>query len=433
MTTLIYNVTAILMDSDRTVLENAHVLIEGSLISSVGTGEYTGHADELIDGNGAILMPGFVNAHSHTPMVAMRGYGDGHNLQDWLHNYIFPVEAKWDSRSITGATGLGLCEMIASGITSTADMYMRCDDIAKVFAASGMSAHIDGSCTQFGNDFNPDTHKDIIQLREMTEKWHGYNDGQILVDACLHGEYTSTAPLQEYLGRYANDHNLNMHVHVSETKFEHDECIKRNGKTPIQILADRGMFDTKSLAAHCVWTTPEDWEIMARKHISAIHNPISNLKLGSGIAPITKMRDAGVNIAIGTDGVSSNNCTDFFGDLKLAAILQNGANCDPQALSPWDALEMATTNGAKALGRTTGQITVGYDADLILIDTQALNMIPCHNAVNNIVYSAHSSNVLMNICRGKVIYKNGEFLTLDVEKIKYEVQKYAVPLLFGAK
>lgn len=431
MKTLIHNTTAILVDKDRTVLNNAYVVIEDTLIIAVGSGEYTGDVDEKIDGKGHILMPGFVNAHSHSPMVAMRGYGDGNNLQDWLHKFIFPVEARWDSRSITSACGLGICEMLSSGITTTADMYMLCDDIAGVFAQSGMSAHIDGSCTQFGDGFDPNTHKDIIQLKEMTKKWHGYNDGQILVNASLHAEYTSTAPLQEYLGAYAKEHDLMMHVHVSETRQEHEDCIKRHGLTPIQYLDERGMFETRTLSAHSVWTTPEDWEIMARKNITAVHNPVCNLKIGSGIAPITKMRQAGVNIALGTDGVSSNNNTDFFGDLKLAAILQNGANHDPLALSPWDALEMATVNGAQALGRNIGQIQTGCIADLVLVDTDAINMTPCHDPVNNIVYAAQSSNVLMTMCRGKVVYKDGEFLTLDVEKIKHEVLNYSVPLLFN--
>ena len=158
---------------------------------------------------------------------------------------------------------------------------------------------------------------------------------------------------------------------------------------------------------------------------------MSNLKLGSGVAPVVDLRKAGVNVALGTDGVSSNNCTDFFGDLKLAAILQNGVRHDPLALTAWDALEMATVNGGKALGRKTGRIEKGYEADLILLDSEALNLIPCHDAANNLAYAAHGSNVVMNMARGKVIYKNGEFLTIDIEKVKKEVAGYALPLLFG--
>ncbi|MDE6107355.1 MAG: amidohydrolase family protein, partial [Oscillospiraceae bacterium] len=212
---------------------------------------------------------------------------------------------------------------------------------------------------------------------------------------------------------------------------EHEECKERWGSTPIQTLAKYGVFDVRAIAAHCVWTTPEDWAIMAQKNITAVHNPASNLKLGSGVAPIPAMLKAGVNVALGTDGVSSNNTTDMFEDMKLAAILQNGILRDPLALNAWDALEMATVYGAKALGRDTGTIAVDKDADLILLDGDAPNLIPCHDAANNIAYAAHGSNVKLNMCRGKVIYENGAFLTIDAEKVRREVTGYALPLLFG--
>ena len=229
---------------------------------------------------------------------------------------------------------------------------------------------------------------------------------------------------------YAREHKLGMHVHISETKAEHEACIARHGKTPIQTLNDYGVWDGRAIAAHCVWTTPEDWAIMAEKGISAIHNPISNLKLGSGIAPIPAMKKAGVNVCLGTDGVSSNNCTDLFSDLKFAAILHNGANCDPLALLPLDALKMATRDGGIALGRQTGVIQGGYDADLILVDFSHLNLTPCHSVISNLAYAAHGSDVAMNMARGKVIYKDGEFFTIDLERVRREVADYALPLLF---
>ena len=268
--------------------------------------------------------------------------------------------------------------------------------------------------------------------RELTEKWHGRDDGRIRVDASLHAEYTSREGLCRWMARFAADHGLGMHVHLSETRKEHEECKLRHcGLTPAAYLAGLGVFDVRAIAAHCVWTTPEDWALLAEKGVSAVHNPVSNLKLGSGVAPVVDLREAGVNVALGTDGVSSNNCTDFFGDLKLAAILQNGVRHDPMALTAWDALEMATVNGGKALGRKTGRIEKGYDADLILLDAEAVNLIPCHDAANNLAYAAHGSNVVMNMARGKVIYKNGEFLTIDIERVKKEVEGYALPLLFG--
>ena len=433
MSILIYNCTAALMDEAGTVLPGAFVAVEGTQITYVGTQRPQGSFDQEIDGKGDVLMPGFVNAHSHVPMTAMRGYGDGNNLQDWLNNYIFPVEARWDDRAIRCCTDLGLAEMIASGVTCIADMYGHSPAIAQEVAAAGISANLSVGGVQFTDDFNPDTHNDCRVQRELTEQWHGYNDGQILVDASVHGEYTSHQQLWRWMAGYAREHGLGMHVHISETRSEHEECLARHGKTPIQVLNDYGVWDGRAIAAHCVWTTPEDWAVMAEKGISAIHNPMSNLKLGSGIAPVPAMKKAGVNVCLGTDGVSSNNCTDFFGDLKIAAILHNGAGCDPLALLPIDALRMATANGGRALGRKTGVIAEGYTADLILVDFSHLNLTPCHSVLSNLAYAAHGSDVRMNMARGRVIYKDGDFLTIDIQRVKREVADYALPLLFQTK
>ena len=430
MSILIHNCTAVLMDEAGTVLPGAYVAVEGTRIVSVGTVRPQGTFDQEIDGKGNVLMPGFVNAHTHVPMTAMRGYGDGNNLQDWLHNYIFPVEARWDDRAIRCCTDLGLAEMIASGVTCIADMYGHSPAIAQEVAAAGISANLSVGGVQFTDDFNPDTHNDCRVQRELTEQWHGYNDGQILVDASVHGEYTSHQQLWRWMAGYAREHGLGMHVHISETRSEHEECLARHGKTPIQVLNDYGVWDGRAIAAHCVWTTPEDWAVMAEKGISAVHNPMSNLKLGSGIAPVPAMKKAGVNVCLGTDGVSSNNCTDFFSDLKFAAILHNGAGCDPLALLPLDALKMATRDGGVALGRKTGVIQAGYEADLILVDFSHLNLTPCHSVISNLAYAAHGSDVCMNMARGKVIYKDGDFLTIDLERVRREVADYALPLLF---
>jgi len=431
MKTLISNVRAVLMDGEGTVLSSAFVAVQGDKIDYVGIQRPQGSFEREIDGEGNVLLPGFVNAHAHTAMTAMRGYGDGHNLQDWLNQYIFPVEARWDGRAMACCADLGLAEMIASGVTCIADMYMRTNVVAQRVAVSGLNANLCCGGVLFGEDFDPDANSDCVAQRALTEQWHGHNGGQILVDASIHGEYTSRAPLWEWMAAYAKEHGLGMHVHVSETQSEHEACKARHGgKTPIQILDEYGVWDTRAIAAHCVWTAPEDWAIMAEKGISCIHNPISNLKLGSGVAPVAAMAKAGVNVALGTDGVSSNNCTDFFGDLKLAAMLQNGVNHDPLATLPAAALAMATVNGGKALGRKTGRIAPGWDADLILVDFNALNLTPCHDVISNLVYAAHGCNVAMKMARGQVIYQNGEFFTIDIERVKQEVHDYALPLLF---
>ena len=434
MSILFQNVTAVLMDEARTVLKNACVCVDGGKIAYVGTDRPQGGFDRVIDGHGGILMPGLINCHTHVPMTAMRGYGDGHDLHDWLNNFIFPVEDHWDDRAIRACTQIGLMEMIASGTTCITDMYMRVPVIAQAVAEAGISANLCCGGTFFGETFSPAACDDCAAQEELFRSWHGYDDSRIRVDASLHAEYTSVPELCQWTAEFAQAHGLNMHVHISETKKEHEECkLRHGGRTPIQAMDSWGVWDgVRSYAAHCVWTEPEDWAIMAQKHVTAVHNPASNLKLGSGVAPIVELLRAGVNVALGTDGVSSNNTTDMFEDMKLAAILQNGVRHDPMALTAWDALSFATVNGAKALGRTdTGSIEVGKWADLILLDVGAVNLFPCHDAANNIAYAAHGSNVKLNMCRGKVIYENGTFLTIDAEKARREAEEYALPLLFG--
>ncbi len=432
MSILFENVTAVLMDSAHTVLPGAFVAVEGRTITSVGTVRPNGEFARVINGRGGILMPGLINCHTHTPMTAMRGYGDGHNLQDWLNDFIFPVEAKWDDRAIRACADLGLMEMIASGTTCIADMYMRMNIMGQAVADAGISANLCCGGVFFGDTFSPEACDDCAVQEDLLRTWHGHDQGRIRVDAALHAEYTSTPGLWEWTADFAKRNNLGMHVHISETKREHEECKARwNGLTPIQTLNKYGVWDVRSIAAHCVWTTPEDWSLMAKKGITAVHNPASNLKLGSGVAKVPSMRKLGVNVALGTDGVSSNNSTDLFEDMKLAALLQNGVLCDPLAMDAWAALELATVCGAKALGRDTGAIAVGKDADLILLDPDAPNLIPCHDAANNIAYAAHGANVKLNMCRGKVIYENGDFLTIDADKVRREVTEYALPLLFG--
>jgi len=431
MTTLFQNVTVLPMDGQRQILKNACVVVTDDQITYVGTAQPRGTFQKTVSCKGKVMMPGFVNAHTHVPMTAMRGFGGGCDLHTWLNQYIFPTEAKWDDRAIRACTALGLAEMIASGVTCIADMYMRNDEIIQEVLNAGISANICVGATQFTDDFDPATHKDCLNQQKYTAEYHGRNHGQILIDASVHGEYTSHAPMWDWMADWAATHGQGMHVHLSETKKEHEECVARHGMTPAALFEKHGLFDVRAIAAHCVWTTPEDWEIFQRRGVTAVHNPMSNLKLGSGIAPVAQMRAAGVNVALGTDGVSSNNATDLFADMKLAAILACGANHDPLAMGAWDALEMATARGGQALGRKTGVIAPGYTADLILVDFDAPNLIPCHDEAESLVYSAHGANVWMNMARGKVIYKKGQFVTIDLERVKRELEKHVMPLLFG--
>ncbi len=430
---LLYHCRALLMDEENTLLDPAYVVVEGERIAAVSSTRPQGPFAQEIDCGGNVLMPGLVNAHTHIPMTLMRGYAGGCDLHTWLNDWIFPAEAKLDDRAVRAGADLALAELIAGGVTTIADMYMHTPAIAQAVLAAGISANLSCGGVYFGapGDFSPAACPDCDHQRQLTEEFHGAGNGQILVDASIHGEYTSNVPLWQWMADYAQRKGLGMHVHVSETQSEHEGSLTRWGLTPFRILDRYGVWDTRAIAAHCVWTTEDDWAGMAEKGVACVHNPVSNLKLGSGVAWIPAMKAAGVPIALGTDGVSSNNNQDMFEEMKFAAVLHNGVTRDPLALLPQDVLAMATREGAKALGRQTGRIAPGYVADLILVDFTRPHLTPCHSVMDNLVYAAHGSDVVMNMARGKIIYKDGTFLTLDLEKIQAEVKSYALPRLFG--
>ena len=430
---LLHHCRALLMDEAATVLDDAFVVVEGETIASVTPTRPAGAFTQEIDCGGNVLMPGLVNAHTHIPMTLMRGYGGGCDLHTWLNDWIFPAEAKLDGRAVRAGADLALAELIAGGVTTIADMYMHTPAIAQAVLAAGISANLSCGGVYFGapGDFSPATCPDCDHQRQLTEEFHEAGNGQILVDASIHGEYTSNVPLWQWMADYAQRKGLGMHVHVSETQSEHEGSLTRWGLTPFRILDRYGVWDTRAIAAHCVWTTEDDWAGMAEKGVACVHNPVSNLKLGSGVAWIPAMKAAGVPIALGTDGVSSNNNQDMFEEMKFAAVLHNGVTHNPLALLPQDVLAMATREGAKALGRQTGRIAPGYVADLILVDFTRPHLTPCHSVMDNLVYAAHCSDVVMNMARGKIIYKDGTFLTLDLDQILAEVRQYALPKLFG--
>ena len=430
---LLHHCRALLMDEENTLLDPAYVVVEGERIASVSSTRPQGPFAQEIDCGGNVLMPGLVNAHTHIPMTLMRGYAGGCDLHTWLNDWIFPAEAKLDDRAVRAGADLALAELIAGGVTTIADMYMHTPAIAQAVLAAGISANLSCGGVYFGapGDFSPAACPDCDHQRQLTEEFHEAGTGQILVDASIHGEYTSNVPLWQWMADYAQRKGLGMHVHVSETQSEHEGSLTRWGLTPFRILDRYGVWDTRAIAAHCVWTTEDDWAGMAEKGVACVHNPVSNLKLGSGVAWIPAMKAAGVPIALGTDGVSSNNNQDMFEEMKFAAVLHNGVTRDPLALLPQDVLAMATREGAKALGRKTGRIAPGYVADLILVDFTRPHLTPCHSVMDNLVYAAHGSDVVMNMARGKIIYKDGTFLTLDLEKIQAEVKSYALPRLFG--
>ncbi len=435
MDILFSNITAVTMSDRLPVILGAYVGITDGRISYISKEPPKGTPDRVIDGRGMVLMPGLINCHTHIPMTPLRGYGDDHDLNDWLTNYIFPKEDLWDERAIRAATLLGVAECLRFGTTSISDMYYFSDTICQCVAESGIKGNIARCVTVFEEDYCFDTHGPSQELVALTEKWHGYDNGRIQVEASIHAEYTSFDKVWHGLAEYAINSGIGMQVHVSETEGEHEGCVDKYGLTPAQLLDIYHVWDTRAVAAHCVYLTDEDMALFARRGVAAVHCPNSNLKLASGIAPVRKMLDTGMNVTLGTDGVSSSNNADLFEAVKLSALLSNGSTRNPTSLTAQDALKLATVNGAKAQGRqeTCGMIAPGMDADLIMLDFAQPHLIPCHDPVSNLVYAASGHDVRLTMVRGKILYENGTWPTIDLQGVLQEFQDYVIPLMFGGK
>lgn len=379
-------------------------------------------AEQVIDGAGRLLLPGLYNTHTHLAMTLLRGYGENMALQDWLFTRIFPFEAKLTSEAIYWGTKLALAEALRFGVVSSTDMYMDVQAICQAADEAGckLNAALMGPV---GGDETGE--QPFVGAREAIRQWHGHDEGRILLDSYIHAEYTTGEERCLLMAGLAEEYNLNMHLHLSETRLEHQECKERhNGLTPAAYFAGLGVFDRPATVAHAVWVEPEDIELLAAKAVSVAHNPVSNLKLASGIAPVPAMLAAGINVTLGTDGVSSNNNLNLWEEMKLMALLHKAQAADPTLITPKQVLQAATVGGAKAQGRSKcGQIAVGSRADLIMLNVDQPHMQPCYDMLNNLVFSAQGSDVELTMVDGRILYHKGEYTTIDVEKAVFEVDK----------
>lgn len=417
-----------------TVVENGYLGVCDGKITYIGTEKPDGfESARCISGKNRVLIPGLVNTHVHIPMTLMRGYADDYDLDTWLNQHIFPAEDKLDARCVRAGCEIGMAEMLASGTTSFSDSYFFSDQVAQAVANSGMKANIARSVTNFNQEITLLDFYGTSEAVSLYNDWDGHDDGRIKIDAAIHAEYTTSASLWNELGAFAKQNGMVMQIHMSETSAEHEACKERYGKTPARVFYDAGVFDTKTIAAHCVWVTDEDMDIFRECGVSVAHNPVSNLKLASGIARVPDMLAKGINVALGTDGVASNNNFDLFEEIKMSALLHKGVSLNPTVITAFDALKLATENGAKAQNREgeCGKLKVGYDADMVMLNLDSPHLMPCHNLVSNIVYAARGSDVCMTMVRGKILYENGEFLTIDIERARHEMESYALNHMFS--
>ncbi len=413
------------LDEKFKIKNNMCILVTGSEISYIGKYNDDLEADYIYDGKNKLALPAFYNLHCHVPMTMLRGYGDGLPLQKWLFNKIFPFEAKLTEEDMYWATLHGSMEMIRSGVASFSDMYFHVPNIAKAVEEIGIKANLSHGVGGNGDNIN---FKNLPAYRDteyLIKKYSNNLDSRIKIDASIHAEYTSNESLVRQVSEYAKEKNLIVHLHISETVLEQEECKKRhNGMNPVEYFNHCGLFENKCLLAHAVHLEENDYNILSSsKDISVCHNVSSNLKLGSGFCDIVKLLKNSINVTLGTDGASSNNNLNMLEEIHLASMIQKGLHKDPSVLSPEETIKLSTINGAKAQGRSKcGSIKVGNRADIIVFDMSKLHLQPIFDSLANVVYSSEASDIVLNMVDGKILYKDGEFLTVDKDRVIHEIK-----------
>ncbi len=390
------------------------VWVDGSKIVFVGKNPNS-KADREINLNGNLLMPSFKNAHTHSAMTFARSLADDLPLQPWLYDMIFPMEAKLTGEDIYHLSKLAFLEYLTSGITACFDMYYFPEDMARASVDFGFRTVMTCGLNNFKEN--------IESLEEYYNKFNSY-DELISYKLGFHAEYTTSKELMSGIAGLAEKYKAPVFMHSSETESEVKECIQRYGKTPTVLFDELGLFNYGGGAYHSVWVNDNDLEIYKKHGVYAVINPGSNSKLASGIAPVSKMIDKNIQLAIGTDGPSSNNALDMFREMYLLAATQklndrNAASTDANKI-----LEMATVGGAKCMGLDNcDTIDVGKTADLIVIDLNRPNMQPINNITKNMVYSGSKENVKLTMINGRILYENSEFVGIDTEEIYGNAQK----------
>jgi len=421
MDILFENAKIITVDETNPYLENAFLGVRDGKIEYIGKERPEGTPKRRIDARGKVLIPGLINAHTHVPMTLFRGLSDDCELAVWLSEHIWPAEDKLTSDSVRAGSSLAIAEMLASGTTSFSDSYFFVDAIADVAESSGIKANLSRSIV--GNGENFDAMPSVNEAKALFDRIHMADGGRLRADASIHAEYTTETACRVKVAEMARERGQILQIHTSETSDEHEKCKAKYSYTPTALFEHEGLFDgTRPLLAHCCYMTDEDMDILKRHDGSVAHCPVSNLKLASGVAPVVRMLEKGLNVSLATDGVASNNNTDMFEELKLFAILHKGITVSPTAINASQALFAATAAGARAQGRDDcGMLKEGFDADVVMLDFDRPHLVPCYNAISNTVYSANGSDVCLTMVKGKILYENGEFKTIDIERAKHDV------------
>ncbi|RKO68100.1 amidohydrolase [Desulfofundulus salinus] len=420
---LIRGAAVLTMEKPESLLPDGEIIVEGQYITHVGpAGSVSPERtfERVIDARGMLAMPGFVNCHTHAAMTLFRGYADDLPLMQWLQEKIWPVEERLEPEDIYWGTMLCCLEMMRSGTTTFADMYFHMDEAARAVEKAGLRASL--SRGMIG--LSPGAGEALDYSRRFIRDWHGQAGGRITTMLGPHAPYTCPPDFLHRVMEVAADLKVGIHIHIAETRAEIEEIRQKYGKTPVVLMDEVGLFEFQVLAAHCVHLDENDIRILAEKKVGVAHNPESNMKLASGIAPVTRLLAAGALVGLGTDGAASNNNLDMMEEMRSAALLQKVATMDPTALAAFDALSMATANGARVLGlHDVGLLKPGYKADIILINLDQPHFYPRHDLVAHLVYAARSADVETVIIDGRVVMEKRQVLTMDEEEVYHEVQK----------
>ena len=393
-------------------VDTANIFISGDKISKITDGEVTG--TNVIDGRGMFATPGLVNAHTHASMTLLRSYSDDKALMDWLQKDIWPIEDKMTRRDIYWGAMLAAVEMIRGGTTAFADMYGPCmEEVAKVVDESGLRGSLCRGLISFA-----DGDGKLADNVELYKNFHGAANGRVTIMFGPHAIYTCPPDFLRKVANEAGKLGAEIHMHMNETQTEINDCLKNYGKRPFEVVNETGLFDNGTLAAHCVWLSDEEIEIINRKKIRVAHNPGSNMKLASGVCPVPKLLDKKITVALGTDGTASNNNLDMLEEIRLAALLAKVDTLDPLVVPAAQAIQMATEFGAKALGlQNVGRLAEGCKADIVLWNMRGVDWQPNYNPASLLAYSANSSAADTVIVDGKILMQGRQLKTLDEEQI----------------
>lgn len=408
------------------VIGPAGVLVRDGLVHSVGALDAPPTA-ERIDGRGMVLLPGLVNCHNHVSMTLLRGYGRDLPLQRWLEERIWPAEERMGPEDVHIGALVGCLEMLRGGTTAFADMYMFMDDVARAVETSG----IRGCLGRGLIGLTPGWETRVADAADFCTRWQGGAGGRITTMMAPHAEYTCPRSLWVEAVRAAQTIGVRVHTHVSETAAEVAGAMSRHGCSPVRFLEEVGALEVGLLAAHCVHVDAADLALLARPRVAVSTNPISNAKLGSGVAPLTEMVEAGLVVGFGSDGAASTDFLGMWEEMRLGAWLQKATRQDAAALGADAILRMATVDGARALGLgpQSGTIAPGAPADLILVDLNGLHQTPHPDLASALVYGVRDSDVRLTMVAGRVVMRDGRFPGIDLDALRHEAYQRSLRLV----